>query len=84
MRQDRRNERVMSDSERSRLRELRDSVAAEKDEILAEGRQHKIAHVAIGPGMPSVVRVGSPRLADPSQLDDFKKTVTPEIPNAEA
>ena len=44
MRQDRRSERVLSDAERARLRELRDSIVAEKDDILAEGRRHKAAH----------------------------------------
>ena len=39
--------------------------------------------VVPGNGTPSVVRVGSPRLADPNQSADFAKSVTPEIPDAE-
>jgi hypothetical protein len=34
----------LSDSERSRLRLLREQVEAEKDDIIAEGRGHKAAH----------------------------------------
>ncbi len=46
MEQSRRSERVLSESERSRLRELRVGIDAEKDEILAEARRHKAAHDA--------------------------------------
>ena len=101
MRQDRRSERVLSDAERTRLRKLRDNIAAEKDDILAQGRRHKFAHqddqfqlvrlpdgataniVDPGPDISSVVHVRSPRLADSTQLNDFEKTVSPEIPNAD-
>jgi DNA-binding XRE family transcriptional regulator len=44
MRHAQRSERVLSESERSRLRELRVSIDTEKDDIIAEGRRHKIAH----------------------------------------
>ena len=46
MRQDRRSERVLSDAERARLRKLRDDIAAEKDDVLAEGHRQKTAHDA--------------------------------------
>lgn len=39
-----RSERTLSDSERVRLRELRERVESEKAEIIAEGRSHKAAH----------------------------------------
>ena len=92
MRQDRRSERVLSDAERIRLSELRDSIAAEKDDILAEGGRHQLVRlpdrvtaniVDPGPDISSVVHVRSPRLADSTQLNDFEKTVSPEIPNAD-
>ena len=38
--------------------------------------------VVPGLDVPPVVYVGSPRLANPNQADDFVKAVSPEIPNA--
>jgi hypothetical protein len=46
MRQPKRTSRTLSDTERSRLRRLREQLDAEKDEIIAEGRGHKAAHDA--------------------------------------
>ncbi|SRR6266852_7860622 len=46
MRQAKRSTRVLSDAERTRLRQLREQIDIEKDEILAEGRRHKAAHDA--------------------------------------
>lgn len=44
MRQPQRSERTLSDADRSRLRQLREQIDVEKDEIIAEGRRHKAAH----------------------------------------
>lgn len=46
MRQAKRTSRELSESERNRLRRLREQIDAEKDEIIAEGRAHKAAHDA--------------------------------------
>src|SRR5436190_1505858 len=44
MRQAKRSQRVLSDAERFRLRQLRTQLEAEKTEIQSEARRHKAAH----------------------------------------
>ena len=46
MRQSKRIVQILSDAERARMRQLREQIDAEKDEILAEARRHKEVHDA--------------------------------------
>ncbi len=48
---------VLSEAEQTRLRELRELIAAEKDEIIAEGRRHKAAHDAAAAPLREVLRL---------------------------
>lgn len=57
MRQAKRSERTVSDSERARLRQLRAQVEAEKDEIIAEARRSKAAHDATDARLRDVLRL---------------------------
>lgn len=46
MRQAKRSRRPLTEADRARLRQLRQQIDAEKDEIIAEARRHKAAHAA--------------------------------------
>jgi DNA-binding XRE family transcriptional regulator len=57
MRQAKRSERTLSEADRSRLRQLREQIDAEKDEIIAEARRHKRAHDASDTRLRDVMRL---------------------------
>ncbi len=58
MRQAKRLARTLSEAESTRLRQLREQIDIEKDEILAEGRRHKAAHDAAGARVRDVPQEG--------------------------
>lgn len=57
MRQPKRSQRTLSDAERARLRQLREQIDAEKEEILAEARRHKAAHDAAAAQVRDVMQI---------------------------
>ena len=73
MRQAKRSVRILSDAERARMRELRKQIDAEKDEILAEARQHKAAHDAVVARLRDVMRLlGAERARQSYSLADMQ------------
>jgi DNA-binding phage protein len=57
MRRAKRGDRVVSDAERSRLKQLRQQIDDEKGEIIAEARRHKAAHDATVSRLHDVMRL---------------------------
>jgi DNA-binding XRE family transcriptional regulator len=57
MRQEKRRERILSEAERDRLRQVRAQLDAEKGEILAEARRHKAAHDAAAARLRDVMQL---------------------------
>ncbi len=56
-RKPKRSDRVLSDADRARLKELRRRIDAERDEIIAEAKRHKSAHDATAARIRDVMRL---------------------------
>jgi DNA-binding XRE family transcriptional regulator len=73
MRQAKRSQRILSDAERTRLREIRARLDAEKDEILAEGRRHRAAQDAAAARLRDVMQLlGGERARQGLSLADLQ------------